>query len=150
MLALTSSGGIGLASMSCAWLRSGKGRRSRSLRAGAELRKLKVVDPIATLQRRSHGLSIEQSIVKERGITTVVICPADVPRESDFHFTCTARLDVGSYPVSVIKNADGGVSYSSNAPLHVLDSRTVELAIQRAISNQRHLAATVSCHGFCP
>jgi len=89
--------------------------------------------------------AIEQSIVKERGIATVVICPADVPRESGFHFTCTARLDVGSYSVSVIENADGGVRYSSATPLRVLDSRTVELAIQRAIFSRRHLVATVSC-----
>jgi type IV pilus biogenesis protein CpaD/CtpE len=88
--------------------------------------------------------AIEHSIAQERGIATIVICP-DVPRKSGFRFTCTARLDVGSYPINVVEDANGGVTYSGDAPLRVLDSRTVELAIQHAILKQRHLAAVVSC-----
>jgi hypothetical protein len=89
--------------------------------------------------------AIQHSIAKERGITTIVICPADVLRKAGVHFTCPARLDVGSYPISVVETAAGRVTYSGIAPLRVLDSRTIELAIEHAILKQRHLTAVVTC-----
>ncbi len=90
--------------------------------------------------------AIEQSIVKERGLTTVVVCPPAEPRKTGLHFTCTARLNVGSYPVTVVElNTRGDVKYSNSSPLRVLNSRAVELAIQRAITKERHLGSTVTC-----
>ena len=63
-----------------------------------------------------------------------------------FAFTCTAKLDVGAYPVSVSEtNARGHVSYQNQAPLAVLDVARVERAISQSIRAQRALHSTVAC-----
>src|ERR1017187_1647651 len=55
--------------------------------------------------------AIERSILKERGITTVVRCPAGAPLKTGYRFRCSAALDVGSYAVDGVElNAKGGVS----------------------------------------
>jgi len=90
--------------------------------------------------------AIELSIHKEHGITTAVHCPAKVPVREGFRFTCKADLAVGVYPLNVVEvTKKGGVRYSSSVPLQVLDSHTVERAIQKAILKERHLHSTVSC-----
>jgi len=90
--------------------------------------------------------AIARSILTERGINTRVSCPARTPAKTGYRFTCVARLDVGTYPVVVAEvNARGGVRYSNNAPLRILDPRSVESAIQHAFLTQRHLKSTVVC-----
>lgn len=97
--------------------------------------------PVAGIQR-----AIKASIIKERGITTVVVCPDGVPRRAGYRFTCLAKLNVGSYAVTVAElNARGNVSYTSSSPLRVIDTATIELAIRRALSRKRHVAASVTC-----
>lgn len=90
--------------------------------------------------------AIRASILKERGINTVVNCPPHPPLKVGYRFTCVAMLAVGSYPVSVVEtNAYGRVSYSSSAPLLVLDVDRVKEAIGLQIRKKLGLAARVSC-----
>ena len=90
--------------------------------------------------------AIEQTIKAGHHITTHVTCPAGVPQQSGYRFVCNAALDVGTYPVKVLEtNARGGVSYANSAPLVVLDSHRIGLAIADAIRKKRHEKATVTC-----
>jgi hypothetical protein len=90
--------------------------------------------------------AIAQSILKQRGITTVVRCPTNAPMKTGYKFSCTAELDVGRYALHVVElNGNGGVSYSNSTPLQTLNPHTVALAIQQAIRRKKHLHATVSC-----
>jgi hypothetical protein len=93
-------------------------------------------------------VSIAASILKERGVKTSVSCPANVPLQAGYKFVCQASVDVGSYPVNVDElNTKGGVSYSNTAPLRLLDSHTIEVAIAHAIFVKKHLTAKVACPG---
>ena len=90
--------------------------------------------------------AIAQTIKRQHDISTVVVCPAAPKKKAGYRFTCLAKLAVGSYPVEVVEtNAHGGVRYSNGTPLRLLNSHTVELAIQRAVDAQRRLKATVAC-----
>jgi Domain of unknown function (DUF4333) len=90
--------------------------------------------------------AIARSIRTERGVKSTVHCPANVPRKAGTAFTCTAYLDVGSYPIAVTEtNASGHVRYGNTAPLVILNIRKVESAITSSILSQRHLKAAVSC-----
>ena len=101
---------------------------------------------VPTLKVRPVELAIEQSIRAGHGISTTVKCPANEPLKSGRRFTCSAALDVGAYPVSVVElNAKGGVSYSNSAPLRILNSHVVEQAIVASIRRERHLSSTVVC-----
>ena len=61
-------------------------------------------------------------------------------------FTCTASLNVGTYPVLVAETNDSGhVRYQNNAPLVTLDIISIEQAIKQSIHSQRHLDAMVAC-----
>jgi hypothetical protein len=91
-------------------------------------------------------VSIAASILKERGVKTVVSCPAGVPLQAGYKFVCQASVDVGSYPVNVDElNTRGGVSYSNSTPLRLLSSHTIEIAIAQAILVKKHLTAKVKC-----
>jgi hypothetical protein len=99
-----------------------------------------------TLNTAPIAHAIGQSILAQRNITTTVHCPATVPRRAGVEFSCTARLEVGSYPVSVREtNANGRVRYGNAAPLVVLNIKKVERAIAGSILSQRHLRAVVTC-----
>lgn len=75
-----------------------------------------------------------------------VHCPPKLPREAGLVFTCTAKLTVGSYPVSVNEtNGSGHLRYENRAPLVILNSKKVEAAIRQSILRQRYLSATVGC-----
>jgi hypothetical protein len=90
--------------------------------------------------------AIAHSILVQRDIRTTVRCPPRVPRKAGVKFTCTAALDVGSYPVSATEtNGDGRVRYGNPAPLVTLDVAEVQNAIAKSILAERHLRATVSC-----
>ena len=90
--------------------------------------------------------AIAQSILKERGLTTLVACPSNEPLSSGTVFTCTAKLDVGLYPVTVTEvGGDGEVRYSDASPLVVLDTAKVQSAILASIRSQRHVTAAVRC-----
>ncbi len=96
---------------------------------------------VATIER-----AIQQSILKQHGISTVVSCPTNAPQQTGYRFNCSAALSVGTYPVTVLElNARGGVSYSNSTPLRVLNSRGVATAIELAIRRERHLKAKVIC-----
>jgi hypothetical protein len=100
----------------------------------------------ATLDVSPVEGAIAHSILTQRNVTTVVTCPANLPLETGYRFTCSAALDAGSYPVSVVElNDRGGVSYSNSTPLRMLSSHTVAVAIQAAIARKKHLRATVKC-----
>jgi hypothetical protein len=86
------------------------------------------------------------SILAQRGLRATVTCPSEVPVKTGYTFTCNAKLDVGSYPVTVVvTNSKGHVRYENHAPLIALNTEKVEHAIAASIASQRHLTATVNC-----
>lgn len=90
--------------------------------------------------------AIAATMVSQRGVHAAVECPERVARKRGTAFTCTAALDVGRYPVSVVESNDmGQVRYSSVAPLVKLDTARVARAIERSIERQRRLRAEVRC-----
>jgi hypothetical protein len=100
----------------------------------------------ATLNTGPIASAISHSILAQRGITATVQCPPKVARKAAQTFTCTAHLDVGSYPVYVTEtNSQGHVSYGNPTPLVVLNIAKVQNAITASILSQRRLRATVAC-----
>jgi hypothetical protein len=90
--------------------------------------------------------AIAKSILRERGLYTTVACPSKVPQLVRRVFTCTARLDVGRYPVMVTEiNGSGRVGFQDERPLVVLNVAKVQRAIEASVFHQRHLRATASC-----
>jgi hypothetical protein len=90
--------------------------------------------------------AIARSILQQRGIHAAVLCPARVPQTSGHAFTCTARLDVGSYPVAVTEiDGNGRVRYRDDKPLVVLNIARVEHAIEASVLSQRRVRARASC-----
>jgi hypothetical protein len=90
--------------------------------------------------------AIANSILAERHIDATVGCPPDIPQQKGRVFTCTARLAVGAYPVSVTEiDGNGHVHYGNPAPLSVLDTAKVVHAITISIRSQRRLQAHVVC-----
>jgi len=101
-------------------------------------------EPKLDTARVEHA--VEASILAQRGLRTTVTCPSEVPIKTNYTFTCNAKLDVGSYPVTVVvTNSKGHVRYENRAPLVALNTEKVEHAIAASIAGQRHLAATVTC-----
>jgi len=100
----------------------------------------------APLAVASVEKAIQQTIQKQHGVTTVVTCPANAPRQAGYRFDCTAALNVGTYSVSVRElNTRGGVSYSNSKPLNILNSHRIELAIEDAVHSKRHVKTTATC-----
>jgi hypothetical protein len=96
---------------------------------------------IASVQR-----AIAASIVAQHHLFATVSCPSDVPQKSGVAFTCTAALNVGTYPVPVTEtNGSGRVRYENAAPLAILHIAAVEQAIWQSIRTQRHLDSAVKC-----
>ena len=90
--------------------------------------------------------AVAASILAQRGLHTTVTCPSEVAIKTGYSFTCDAKLDVGSYPVTVvITNSKGHVRYENRAPLVALNIEKVEHAIAASIAAQRHLKADVTC-----
>lgn len=90
--------------------------------------------------------AIAASILAQHHLYATVRCPPTVPKKAGTVFTCTASLDVGTYPVTVTETNDSGhFSYQDQAPLVALNIAKVEQAIKQSISSQRHLSATVTC-----
>ena len=76
----------------------------------------------------------------------MVACPSKIAMRAGEIFTCTARLDVGSYPVTVTEiGSNGHVRYGNTSPLRILNIAKVEHAIETSVRDERHLRATVSC-----
>jgi Domain of unknown function (DUF4333) len=90
--------------------------------------------------------AIEASILTQHHLRAIVRCPKQLPRKAGLAFTCTANLDVGTYPVRVTETtAAGRVHYQNAAPLLALDIARVETAIRKSIRGQRHLSSDVTC-----
>jgi Domain of unknown function (DUF4333) len=90
--------------------------------------------------------AIAKSILRERGLYAAVACPSKVVQKAGHAFTCTARLGIGSYPLSVTEtDGSGTVRYQNANPLVVLNIAKVQHAIEASVLSQRHLHATVSC-----
>ncbi len=90
--------------------------------------------------------AIANSILREHGLDTIVACPSKVAQQAGHRFTCTARLDVGTYPVTVTEVGDSGqVRFQDNAPLVGLDIADVQRSIAASVFSQRGKHATVSC-----
>jgi hypothetical protein len=90
--------------------------------------------------------AIATSVLKERGLYTTVACPAKIPQSSGHTFTCSARLTVGAYPVTVTEvDGSGQVRYQDAKPLVVLNVAKVQHAIETSVLDQRRLRATVAC-----
>jgi hypothetical protein len=90
--------------------------------------------------------AIANSILREHGLDTIVACPSKVVQQAGHTFTCTARLDVGTYPVTAIEVGDSGqVRFQDSAPLVGLDIPDVRHSIEASVFSQRGKHATVSC-----
>jgi hypothetical protein len=99
-----------------------------------------------TLNTVTVERAVAASILAQRHLSATVSCPSKVPRKAGVVFTCTATLNVGTYPVSVTEtNNSGHVEYQNQAPLVTLNIAGVEQAIKQSISSQRHLNSTVTC-----
>ncbi len=90
--------------------------------------------------------AVAASILAQHHLYATVRCPPNVPRKTGVVFTCTASLNVGTYPVSVTEtNNKGYVKYQNQEPLGTLNVTKVEQAIEQSISSQRRLDSTVRC-----
>jgi hypothetical protein len=90
--------------------------------------------------------AIAKSILQERHLRATIACPSKVPQVAGHIFTCTARLDVGAYPVMVTESDAGGhVRYQDERPLITLNVAKIQRAIAASTFSQRRLRATVSC-----
>jgi hypothetical protein len=90
--------------------------------------------------------AIQDTILKHNGVATKVTCPARVTVRTGFRFSCGAALAVGVYPMYVVEKATrGAVTYANHTPLRVLNSYTIERAIENAIETQKQLGSTVVC-----
>jgi hypothetical protein len=90
--------------------------------------------------------AIATSVLRERNLYALVACPPKIPQLAGHTFTCTARLNVGTYPVTVTEtNGSGQVRYQDQKPLVVLDIAKVQHAIEASVLRQRRVHATVSC-----
>jgi hypothetical protein len=109
--------------------------------------------PLAGCGREAPVLNVEiveravaRSILIQHHLHAGVKCPEHVPRQAGLVFTCTARLEVGTYPVSAtVTSTNGHIRYQNRAPLTVLDITRVEQAIRDSILIQRHERSTVRC-----
>ncbi|MGH2853417.1 MAG: DUF4333 domain-containing protein [Solirubrobacteraceae bacterium] len=99
-----------------------------------------------TLSTVTVERAVAASILAQHRLYATVRCPPKVPRKAGAVFTCTASLDVGTYPVTVTEtNGSGHVRYQDPAPLVALNIAGVEQAIKQSIGSQRHLSSTVTC-----
>lgn len=99
-----------------------------------------------TIARAKVERAIANSIAREHGLYANVLCPANVAQRSGYEFTCTARLQVGDYPVTVTEvDGNGNVRYESGTPLITLDVAKVQRAIETSVLSQRGVHATASC-----
>ena len=99
-----------------------------------------------TLDSATVERDVAASILIEHHLHLAVQCPTGIRREQGVVFTCMAKLDAGSYPVSVTEtNRSGHVRYQNAAPLVILDIASVERSIERSILEQRHLRSSVTC-----
>ncbi len=90
--------------------------------------------------------AVAASIAAQHHLSATVKCPSNVPRKAGLAFTCTASLNVGTYPVSVTEtNSKGHVEYQNQTPLATLNIAKVEQAIEQSIKSQRRLNSTVTC-----
>ena len=90
--------------------------------------------------------AIESTILSDNKVHTKVTCPTRVTAKAGYRFTCLAALFVGAYPMHVVvKSAHGVFSYANHTPLRVLNSYTIERAIEDAIKRQRHVKSSVVC-----
>jgi Domain of unknown function (DUF4333) len=90
--------------------------------------------------------AIAKSIVQERALHATVACPSKVPEAVGHIFTCTAHLDVGTYPVRVAEiDASGHVRYQDPRPLITLNIAKIQQAIEASAFSQRRLRARASC-----
>jgi hypothetical protein len=100
----------------------------------------------STMNTAKIERAIASTILAQKGVHTTVTCPKRVTVKSGYRFTCSAALAVGAYPMYVVEqNAHGAVNYSNRAPLRVLDTYTIDRAIEDAIRHQKHLKARVVC-----
>jgi hypothetical protein len=100
----------------------------------------------STLNTAKIGRAIAESILRQHGIHAMVACPSKIARRAGELFTCTARLDVGSYPVAVTEIGNNGhVRYGNTSPLTILNIAKVEHAIEASVRDERRLRAAVSC-----
>lgn len=91
-----------------------------------------------------HGIA--HSILVQHDVNAVVTCPPSVARRQGLTFTCTAGLQAGRYPVSVVEaDGRGHVRWANPHPMVILVIARVQRAITRSIHVQRGLRATVTC-----
>ena len=122
-------------------------RRRRALVVAATAALMPVLTACGSSERKLNVVPVEraiaQSILTQRHLYATVACPSGVSRKAGRDFTCSARLDVGTYPVRVHQTDDKGhVRWSSAAPLVALNISAVKAGIRHSIWTQRHLAAT--------
>jgi hypothetical protein len=101
---------------------------------------------VRTLDSVKVERAIASSILREHGLDTMVACPSKVVQQAGHTFACTARLDVGAYPVTATEVGDSGqVRVQDSALLVGLDIADVRRSIDASVFSQRGRHATVSC-----
>ena len=99
-----------------------------------------------TLDPKTVGKAISDSIVAQHGVRTPVNCPQDVEDKKGTTFHCAAKLDVGSYDIpATVSDDKGHVTWKSTKPFTLLDIASVESAIRHSIRDQRDVHASVVC-----
>jgi|GEM_PF-1956016 len=99
-----------------------------------------------TLNTAKTREAIAATLLTTRGLHTTVTCPSNVPQKAGHQFTCSAQLEVGSYPIVVTEtNNSGHVRYGNVRPLLLLNVAKIERSIAESILRQRRLHVTVSC-----
>jgi len=101
---------------------------------------------VSTLNTVRVEHSIAGAILSEHHIDVPVSCPSRIPLERGRGFECSAKLEVGTYPVSAVEvNSSGRVRYANRTPLVILNVAAVRRAIARSVLSQRHAQPSVTC-----
>jgi Domain of unknown function (DUF4333) len=100
----------------------------------------------STMSTAQIEKAITRTILRQRNVQTTAHCPPKVQRKAGVEFTCTAKLEVGSYPIAVTEtDSRGRTRFGNTAPLVILNVAKVQRAIESSILSQRHLKSSVTC-----
>ena len=98
----------------------------------------------STLNTTAVERAIAGPILTERHVHAAVACPSKVPRKAGLVFTCTARLDVGTYPVTATQiDSRGHVRYQNQAPLVILNIAKVQSAHMTSVPATSRLSSAI-------
>jgi hypothetical protein len=124
--------------------------RSRTLTLGTGLAVVACAAGCGSSTRLLNSFDVErgiaQSMLNQHHVDAIVSCPSHVPRQKGRAFNCTANLQAGKYPVSVVEvDGQGHVRWSNSNPLVILNTERLQRSIVDSIQSQRGLRSQVRC-----